>query len=222
MENFSLTLPSTTATTPLDFAINIALCAITSVILMLAYFRFSKSLSGRYHIGHIIPLLAMITFLVIMIVKSSIALSLGLVGALSIVRFRTPIKEPEELVILFLAIAIGLGYGAGLPLITSVASFLIIAGYIIFGRRKLLPQSDVFNLVIEWTKPDITLDDLIERTKMFSTQVELVKYAANGNIHSAFFQVSIENTKGVETLIQKLRSLDKDITAVFSEAKPIL
>ena len=64
------------ATTPLDFAINIILCALTSIILMLAYVRFSRSLSGRYHIGHVIPLLALITFLVIMVVKSSIALSL--------------------------------------------------------------------------------------------------------------------------------------------------
>ena len=49
---------------------------------------------------------------VITIVKSSLALSLGLVGALSIVRFRTPIKETEELIMLFINLAIGLGLGA--------------------------------------------------------------------------------------------------------------
>ena len=48
-----------------------------------------------------------------MIVKNSIALSLGLVGALSIVRFRAAIKEPEELTYLFLVIATGLGTGSG-------------------------------------------------------------------------------------------------------------
>ena len=55
----------------------------------------------------------------IVIVKSSIALSLGLVGALSIVRFRTPIKEPEDLTYLFLSIALGVGYGSFQILITS-------------------------------------------------------------------------------------------------------
>ena len=54
----------------------------------------------------------MTTLLVIAVVKSSLALSLGLVGALSIVRFRTPIKEPEELAYIFLAIALGLCLGA--------------------------------------------------------------------------------------------------------------
>ena len=50
--------------------------------------------------------------IIITIVKSSLALSLGLVGALSIVRFRTAIKDPEELSFLFISIAIGLGMGA--------------------------------------------------------------------------------------------------------------
>lgn len=59
-------------------------------------------------------------FLVIFVVKSSLALSLGLVGALSIVRFRTPIKGPEELVYLFLSIAIGLGFGAGFTNLTTL------------------------------------------------------------------------------------------------------
>jgi hypothetical protein len=65
--------------------------------------------------------------LIITIVKSSLALSLGLVGALSIVRFRTPVKEPEELAYLFMAIAIGLGMGADYRLETSVGTILILA-----------------------------------------------------------------------------------------------
>jgi hypothetical protein len=58
-------------------------------------------------------MITMTTMLIITIVKASLALSLGLVGALSIVRFRAAIKEPEELAYLFLAIAIGLDFGAG-------------------------------------------------------------------------------------------------------------
>ena len=65
------------------------------------------------------------TTLTITIIKSSIALSLGLVGALSIIRFRTPIKEPEELAYIFIAIAIGLGLGAGQYLITTIFFVII-------------------------------------------------------------------------------------------------
>ena len=58
--------------------------------------------------------------LIITVIKTSIALSLGLVGALSIIRFRTPIKEPEELAYIFIAISIGLGLGANQVLATVI------------------------------------------------------------------------------------------------------
>ena len=63
-------------------------------------------------IARVFPLLTMVTIAVIAVVKSSLALSLGLVGALSIVRFRAAIKDPEELVYLFLCIGVGLSLGA--------------------------------------------------------------------------------------------------------------
>ena len=68
-------------------------------------------------ISRVFPMLAIVTTGTIFVVKSSLALSLGLVGALSIVRFRAAIKEPEELVYLFLCIGIGLSMGAEQPLL---------------------------------------------------------------------------------------------------------
>lgn len=71
--------------------------------------------------------------LIISIIKSSIALSLGLVGALSIVRFRTPIKEPEELLYLFVAIAVGLGLGANQIVATFVGFGAICLAFLPLG-----------------------------------------------------------------------------------------
>ena len=86
----------------------------------------------------VFPLLTIVTTAVIAVVKSSLALSLGLVGALSIVRFRAAIKDPEELVYLFLCIALGLSLGAEQPLLAialvAVAS-LFILGMHFFGQR---------------------------------------------------------------------------------------
>jgi len=76
--------------------------------------------------------------LIITIIKSSIALSLGLVGALSIVRFRTPIKETEELAYIFIAIAIGLGLGAN-QVLPTIIGFSVVAIVLIpsmFSRLK--------------------------------------------------------------------------------------
>src|SRR3989338_6452859 len=113
----------------LNFLVNLILAAILGYILSLIYTKYGKSLSNRQTFARNFVLLAVTTTLIITVVKSSLALSLGLVGALSIVRFRAAIKEPEELAFLFLTIAIGLGLGAGQLKIT-VISFLIISLFI--------------------------------------------------------------------------------------------
>jgi uncharacterized membrane protein YhiD involved in acid resistance len=93
-------------------------------------------------------------------VKSSLALSLGLVGALSIVRFRTAIKDPEELIFLFFAIAIGLGLGADQRIPTLVA-FIIILGYLLvrnyFEKNGSSPQSMYLNIQIEQDDTESTM-----------------------------------------------------------------
>ena len=105
-----LTNPAPLSLTTL--AINLLLAAVLASIVAWVYINYGRSLSNRAKFAQTLPVLALITVLIISIVKSSLALSLGLVGALSIVRFRTAIKEPEELIYLFMAIAIGLGLGA--------------------------------------------------------------------------------------------------------------
>ena len=83
-----------------------------------------------------ISILSLTTMLLITVVKSSLALSLGLVGALSIVRFRTPIKEPEDLLYLFFSIAIGLGLGANQIMVTCLMAGVIMILLIILGNIR--------------------------------------------------------------------------------------
>ena len=107
----------------------IIVSAILGEWIAIIYRKYGISLSNRKVFSDIFWLLCVTTTIVIMVVKFSIALSLGLVGALSIVRFRAAIKEPEELVYLFLVIAIGLGNGAGqikITVIGSIIAFIII------------------------------------------------------------------------------------------------
>ena len=83
-----------------DFFIK-SILSIFSLVLKQFFISFSNISFNRNAIGNNLVLLSSIVFIVIVIVKNSLALSLGLVGALSIVRFRTPIKEPCELIYLF-------------------------------------------------------------------------------------------------------------------------
>ena len=109
------------------FLINFVLAAVLAHLLGRLYARFGHSLSNREMFGRNFMVLSMTTMLIITIVKSSLALSLGLVGALSIIRFRTAVKEPEELGYLFICIAIGLGLGAQQTVITLVAFAILSA-----------------------------------------------------------------------------------------------
>lgn len=115
MENFNLqniqTLEIALPITSTGVAIVVA--AIFGHWIGFLYTKYGSSLSNRNAFADTFWLLAATTTIVIMVVKFSLALSLGLVGALSIVRFRAAIKEPEELIYLFLVIGIGIACGAG-------------------------------------------------------------------------------------------------------------
>ncbi|MDH4317841.1 MAG: DUF4956 domain-containing protein, partial [Desulfobulbaceae bacterium] len=84
-----------------SLTINLIIGLILALALRAHFRKFGSTLSNREELSQVFPFVALTTILIITVVKSSIALSLGLVGALSIVRFRTPVKEPEELAYLF-------------------------------------------------------------------------------------------------------------------------
>ena len=123
-----------------NLVLNLIIGLLLSIMVAWYYVRFGRSLSNRAKFAQLLPVLTLTTALVISIVKSSLALSLGLVGALSIVRFRTAIKDPEELLFLFIAIAAGLGVGADQRWAT-VVGVLFILGYMVL--RTLLTRESV-------------------------------------------------------------------------------
>ena len=114
----------------LTIAIYMVVGGLLALYIRFLYRRCNTSFSGSDSVARIFPLLTMVTIGVIAVVKSSLALSLGLVGALSIVRFRAAIKEPEELVYLFLCIGIGLALGAEQPLL-AVAMVVVTTVFVL-------------------------------------------------------------------------------------------
>ena len=109
-----------------NFFIGILLSLILAYAVKYTYIKAGRALNDKNHFSDTFIPLAIITTLVITVVKFSLALSLGLVGALSIVRFRAAIKEPEELVYLFLVISIGLANGANQFLLSIIATAIIV------------------------------------------------------------------------------------------------
>ena len=100
-----------------------------------------------------IILLAMVTSLVIRTINSNLALSLGMVGALSIVRFRTAVKDPVDTVFMLWSIAAGIMSGAGLYIITLIACAILGLFYVISYSTAFKP-SEKYLLVINTNKED--------------------------------------------------------------------
>lgn len=101
---------------------------------------YKKTFNGiMYSTGFALTLvgLSLVTTLVIMAVTSNVVLSLGMVGALSIVRFRAAIKEPMEIVYLFWSIAVGIVIGAGMIPLAVIGSLIIGIVLILFASRKI-------------------------------------------------------------------------------------
>ena len=136
LEQFQSSISTTQGTAALTMAGYLMLGGCIALYLRFLYQKCSASASDTDSITRTFPLLLMVTTAVISVVKSSLALSLGLVGALSIVRFRAAIKEPEELVYLFLCIAVGLALGAEQPLLAIAlvaSSTVFVVGMWMFG-----------------------------------------------------------------------------------------
>ena len=145
----------------LDFvnlAIFLVLAGLLGLYVRYLYNRCSRSLSDTDSTGSVFPLLTVVTAAVIAVVKSSLALSLGLVGALSIVRFRAAIKEPEELVYLFLCIAVGLCLGSE----QMGLAFVLIGVVTVFavGMRMLTTTSSRGRLLLTLTGVKEQFQDL--------------------------------------------------------------
>jgi len=132
--------------------VNMLLGALLSAAIAWYYARFGEALSNRVRFARLLPVLCLVTILVISIVKASLALSLGLVGALSIVRFRTAIKEPEELIYLFMVIAVGIGLGADQPMATGAAVLVLLV--LLIATRLLAHRPSQRNLYVNIQVPE--------------------------------------------------------------------
>ncbi len=116
---------------PKSIAVTLGITCIFALYLFFAYRVFSRKTFYSKNFNISIAMIAVITAAIIMTIQSSIVVSLGMVGALSIVRFRTAIKDPMDLVFLFWSIAVGIICGAGLAAIALVTTVVITIGLIV-------------------------------------------------------------------------------------------
>lgn len=152
-------------------------------------------------------LMTLVTAAVVMSMQANVVVSLGMVGALSIVRFRTAIKEPKDLLFLFWAISNGIIIGAGVYFIVCILAIVLTIGLLLFEK---LPGNKIPYLLVVGLK---TLEDEEEITKMLANnkikyrvksknvskdRVDIIYELANDKINELLTQIN--TNKGILTL----------------------
>lgn len=155
------------------FLFNLFIATVLATVLRVFYIRYGHAISNRKRFaGNFLPL-TLTTMLIISIIRSSIELSLGLVGALSMVRFRAAIKDPEELTYLFLVIGIGLGTGANQSIIVLIAVSIILSFLWLHQKiagKRIFKEEDKLYVNIS-----TDLNDLNQITKILEDHLSYVE-----------------------------------------------
>jgi hypothetical protein len=195
--------------------LSLLLALVFGQILSWHYQRFAPVLSNKRKFGRMFVYLVTTTMLVIAVVKTSLALSLGLVGALSIIRFRTPIKEPEDLAYLFLAVAVGIGLGADQRIVTGVvfAGILAYMSLVRSGSAGNVPPRMLVHVSSSLDgggdgprTPEDALGVLLREAESKSSQVDLRRVDMAGSEFNANLILDLHDPGEVGALIQRIQT----------------
>ena len=212
-----------------NFFIAILLSLVLAYLVKITYIKVGRALNDKDYFSETFIPLAIITTLVITVIKFSLALSLGLVGALSIVRFRAAIKEPEELVYLFFIISIGLANGANQFLLSIIATLIILAFLFIrniYKNKKnnngnFISDSNILNISIS-KNDSVNVDEIIKKLKSNFKYLKL-KSANIEKISSNYVFWYEADNENLEDLLKKVSKLsDENVSiSIYSKSEPL-
>ena len=204
------------------FVINLILAVLTSFILSRVYIYWGGSLSNRRKFAANFMLVTVTTTFIILVVRSSVALSLGLVGALSIIRFRAAIKEPEELAYLFFAISLGIGLGDNQRVVTLITLAVVV---IIMGLARLLrqTQADVnLHLTVATRGAEkVTLQQVMDVVAQHADKLRLLRYDETPEASEMSFVVEFRHISNLTQTRDALQALSPGLQVSFLDNKGI-
>jgi uncharacterized membrane protein YhiD involved in acid resistance len=207
-----------------DFIINLMLGAVMAILLGMVYAKFGRSLSNRKVFARNFLIITLTTLFIIAIVQSSLALALGLVGALSIVRFRAAIKEPEELAFLFFAIGLGVGLGANQRIIT-VAAFIILMGIMILRDLSSFSFPEEHNLyaTISGTpsSPELAAQ-ILAVCKKHLNKINLKRLEESSGHFEIVLFVQVNTFEELQRVKVDIMNIDSAIHLTFVDSKGIV
>ncbi|TCL58420.1 uncharacterized protein DUF4956 [Kineothrix alysoides] len=168
-----------------DVLLSIGVACLIAVYIFTIYRVMTRNSFYNKNFNISLVALAIITTAIILSIQSSVVISLGMVGALSIVRFRTAIKEPMDLVFLFWSISIGIICGAGLFEI-AIATSLFLTAIILFLDKIPMAKTSMM-LVVDSDNIEAE-DDIMEVVRKYSPNVRV----KSRNMSAEFLNMVVE------------------------------
>jgi hypothetical protein len=211
--------------TTFRFAISLILGGLAALFIRELYKRCGATLSNREEFANLFPLFTLTTIVVIFVVQASLALSLGLLGALSIVRFRSAIKSPEELVYLLFCVAVGLSLGANQVWLAMVAIgvvtlFILIRPLIewpAYQRKLLLTVSGSDESFI-----DANGSTVVDKASDLLGRLAVERLDREGDRFQLRAVLSVDRTEDTNGLASKLKDGMPDFEFSFVDLDDVL
>jgi len=185
------------------FAVEVFIAA----LIFAHYKKFGTSLSNQQSFGPVLPFVALTTFLVISAVKESFALSLGLVGALSIVRFRTPVKDPHELAYIFLSIASGIGAAAGQLVMTlTIVPMILVMMILMRGRLRTTSENVFVSMDVEGVIDiEAAFSAVSTAVRKNAARSAFVRYEMNGAVLHVTAEAELAEPESMPRITNEIR-----------------
>ena len=207
-------LENVTSVSVFDMILSLVLAFGIGIFIFLVYKKTFSGVMYSSSFGVTLIALTMITTLVILAVTSNIMLSLGMVGALSIVRFRTAIKEPLDIAFLFWSIAVGIVLAAGLIPLAVIGSIIIGVILLVFANKKR--SDNPFILVVMCSNHDseVCAKEFID--KNVNRAVIKSKSSQKGNIELNYeIRLKDENTDFI-TILSEMDGISSAVLVSYN------
>lgn len=195
--------------TTTSFLMSMLSAFICGMIVYFVYRRFFKGVIYNNNFNILLVMTSMVTCFIVLVISSNVVLSLGMVGALSIVRYRTAIKDPLDVGFLFWTVAVGVTSGAGLYLISLMGTLFVAAIYILLVQVR--NRTRMYLLVVKF---DPSANEKVLQTTEGLDKVLKNKTSTRENMELTWeVKINTDNT----AFMQKLTDLDGVESAVLVE-----
>lgn len=184
--------------------VTLAITCMIGLYIFMVYRLTAKKIFYSLSFNISLVAISLITATIIFTIQSSIVISLGMVGALSIVRFRTAIKDPLDLVYLFWAISVGIICGAGLAQFAVLLSLVLTVALLVLGRVKDIAHPQI--LVVNAASSSVE-GEILAYCRANCKKFKVKSRNSNRNTYAIVIELSADEENTIVTDVQKMENV---------------